>query len=49
MTAKKQERVLGILLRRSGWVTAADLADQLGVTARSVRSTSSEVERAACV
>lgn len=27
-----------ILLRRSGWVTAGDLADQLGVTPRSIRS-----------
>ncbi|SJM65366.1 BglG family transcription antiterminator [Microbacterium sp. JB110] len=38
MTAERQEQVLGILLRRAGWVTAADLADRLGVTARSVRS-----------
>ncbi|WP_425352453.1 HTH domain-containing protein [Microbacterium amylolyticum] len=30
--------MLGILLRRPGWVTAGSLADQLGVTPRSVRS-----------
>ena len=38
MTAERQEHALGILLRRAGWVPAADLADRLGVTARSVRS-----------
>ncbi len=30
--------MLGILIRRGDWVTAATLADQLGVTPRSVRS-----------
>jgi lichenan operon transcriptional antiterminator len=38
VTRAKQDRLLGLLLRDGGWVTAATLADQLGVTARSVRS-----------
>ncbi|GAA3653510.1 BglG family transcription antiterminator [Microbacterium marinilacus] len=38
MTRRRQDRVLGILMRRGDWVTAATLADQLGVTPRSVRS-----------
>jgi lichenan operon transcriptional antiterminator len=38
MTRRRQDRVLGILIRRGDWVTAATLADQLGVTPRSVRS-----------
>lgn len=38
MTRRRQDRMLGILLRRGDWVTAATLADQLGVTPRSVRS-----------
>ncbi|MBO3664934.1 BglG family transcription antiterminator [Microbacterium stercoris] len=38
MTKARQDRVLGILIRRGDWVTAATIADQLGVTPRSVRS-----------
>ncbi|WP_203137706.1 BglG family transcription antiterminator [Microbacterium sp. JZ31] len=38
MTRRRQDRVLGILIRRGEWVTAATLADQLGVTPRSVRT-----------
>ncbi|MGV9769055.1 BglG family transcription antiterminator [Microbacterium sp. NPDC003461] len=38
MTRRRQDRMLGILLRRGDWMTAATLADQLGVTPRSVRS-----------
>ncbi len=34
----KQERLLAYLARSDGWVTAAELADRLGVTSRSVRS-----------
>ncbi|MEY2848335.1 MAG: hypothetical protein RI885_1000 [Actinomycetota bacterium] len=34
----KQERLLAYLARAEGWVTAAELADRLGVTSRSVRS-----------
>ena len=45
MTIKRQTRVLGILLRRSDWVTAGYLADALGVTARSVRSYVTAINR----
>ncbi|MER7796968.1 PRD domain-containing protein [Microbacterium sp. NPDC096154] len=38
MTRRRQDRMLGILMRRGDWVTASTLADQLGVTPRSVRS-----------
>ncbi|MGI6879204.1 BglG family transcription antiterminator [Microbacterium sp. gxy059] len=38
MTRRRQAQLLAILLRRSEWVTAADLADRLGVTPRSVRT-----------
>ncbi|WP_156760921.1 BglG family transcription antiterminator [Microbacterium karelineae] len=38
MTARRQARVLSVLLRRGDWVTAGYLADHLGVTPRSVRS-----------
>ncbi|MEO7122312.1 MAG: BglG family transcription antiterminator [Lacisediminihabitans sp.] len=34
----KRERLLDYLAQTDGWVTAAELADQLGVTTRSVRS-----------
>jgi lichenan operon transcriptional antiterminator len=34
----KYERLLDQLVQSEGWVTAAELADQLGVTTRSVRS-----------
>lgn len=34
----KQERLLDYLAQADGWVTAGELADQLGVTTRSVRS-----------
>ena len=34
----KYERLLDYLSQNDGWVTAAELADQLGVTTRSVRS-----------
>ena len=34
----KYERLLDHLVQSEGWVTAAELADQLGVTTRSVRS-----------
>ncbi len=34
----KQTRMLDILARRAAWVTAADLASELGVTTRSIRS-----------
>ncbi|WP_188711600.1 BglG family transcription antiterminator [Microbacterium faecale] len=47
MTIKRQTRVLGILLRRSDWVTAGYLADSLGVTARSVRSYVTAINRRA--
>ncbi|GAB3043606.1 BglG family transcription antiterminator [Sediminivirga luteola] len=38
MSKRRQERLIGILLRDEGWITAAALADVLGVTPRSVRS-----------
>ncbi|HEV7956184.1 MAG: transcription antiterminator [Microbacteriaceae bacterium] len=34
----KQERLLGYLSQAEGWVTAAELSEQLGVSTRSVRS-----------
>src|ERR1700712_1456889 len=34
----KHERLLDYLAQAEGWVTAAELADKLGVTTRSVRS-----------
>ena len=34
----KQTRMLDILSRRAAWVTAAELADELGVSSRSIRS-----------
>ncbi len=36
--ADKYERMLELLLQQDDWVTATDLAEQLGVTTRSVRS-----------
>ena len=39
--------MLGILMRRSEWVTAAYLADHLGVTPRSVRSYVTAINRSA--
>lgn len=39
--------MLGILMRRSDWVTAAYLADHLGVTPRSVRSYVTAINRSA--
>ncbi|MDY0908960.1 BglG family transcription antiterminator [Microbacterium sp. CFBP9034] len=38
MTRARQDRLLGLLARDGEWVTAATLADALGVTPRSVRS-----------
>ncbi|MGW8481570.1 BglG family transcription antiterminator [Microbacterium sp. NPDC055903] len=38
MSRQRQDQLLSALLRRDGWVTAASLADQLGVTPRSIRS-----------
>ena len=38
MTRARQDRLLGLLVRDGDWVTAAALADALGVTPRSVRS-----------
>ncbi|WP_243232471.1 transcription antiterminator [Microbacterium sp. CIAB417] len=38
MTRQRQDQLLSVLLRQDGWATAASLADQLGVTPRSVRS-----------
>ncbi|WP_396668683.1 BglG family transcription antiterminator [Microbacterium sp. R86528] len=38
MTRARQDRVLSLLVREGDWVTAATLADVLGVTPRSVRS-----------
>ena len=38
MTRARQDRLLGILVRDGDWVTAATLADTLGVTPRSIRS-----------
>ncbi|HWI31301.1 MAG TPA: PTS sugar transporter subunit IIA [Microbacterium sp.] len=38
MTRARQDRLLGLLVRDPEWVTAATLADALGVTPRSVRS-----------
>lgn len=43
----KQTRMLDYLSQASGWVTAAELADQLGVTARSVRSYITQAKTAA--
>src|SRR4051794_27460041 len=34
----KQARMLDILSRRDGWITAAELAHDLGVTTRSIRT-----------
>ncbi|MBN9180523.1 MAG: HTH domain-containing protein, partial [Microbacterium sp.] len=38
MTRARQDRLLAFLVRDGEWVTAAALADTLGVTPRSVRS-----------
>ncbi|MCC4907873.1 PTS sugar transporter subunit IIA [Microbacterium sp. cx-55] len=38
MTRARQDRVLAVLVRERDWVTAATLADALGVTPRSIRS-----------
>ncbi|MFP1603453.1 BglG family transcription antiterminator [Microbacterium sp. 2216-1] len=38
MSRQRQDRLLAVLLREDGWATAASLADQLGVTPRSIRS-----------
>ena len=38
MTRARQERLLGLLARDGEWVTAATLADGIGVTPRSIRS-----------
>ncbi|MEO6200685.1 MAG: PRD domain-containing protein [Cryobacterium sp.] len=43
----KQTRMLDYLSQASGWVTAAELADQLGVTPRSVRSYITQARTAA--
>ncbi len=38
MTRPRQDRLLSLLVRDGEWVTAATLADALGVTARSIRT-----------
>ena len=38
MSRQRQDQLLSTLLRQASWATAASLADQLGVTPRSVRS-----------
>lgn len=38
MSRLRQDQLLSTLLRQEGWATAATLADQLGVTPRSIRS-----------
>ncbi|WP_164234879.1 BglG family transcription antiterminator [Microbacterium hydrocarbonoxydans] len=38
MSRQRQDQLLSVLLRQEGWATAASLADQLGVTPRSIRS-----------
>ncbi|WP_029513978.1 transcription antiterminator [Nesterenkonia sp. F] len=38
MTGQRREKLISILLHGDGWITAAALADRLGVTPRSVRS-----------
>lgn len=38
MSRTRQEQLMELLMRANGWTTAADLADMLGVTPRSVRS-----------
>lgn len=38
MTRQRQDRLVDLLARDGGWRTATDLADRLGVTARSIRS-----------
>lgn len=38
MSRQRQDRLLAVLLRQDSWATAASLADQLGVTPRSIRS-----------
>jgi len=38
MSRQRQDQLLSSLLRQGEWVTAASLADQLGVTPRSIRS-----------
>ncbi|HEV7185460.1 MAG TPA: PRD domain-containing protein [Leifsonia sp.] len=40
----KQARMLELLSRRAGWVTAAELAHDLGVTTRSIRTYVAEVK-----
>ncbi|ALX67301.1 BglG family transcription antiterminator [Microbacterium sp. XT11] len=38
MSRQRQDQVLSALLREDGWMTAASLADLIGVTPRSIRS-----------
>lgn len=38
MSRQRQDQLLSTLLRQDGWATAGTLADQLGVTPRSIRS-----------
>ncbi len=38
MSRARQDRVLAVLLRESRWLTAASLADTIGVTPRSIRT-----------
>lgn len=38
MSRARQDRVIGLLAREGEWVTAAELADVVGVTPRSIRS-----------
>lgn len=38
MSRARQDRVLALLLRDAEWITAAELADAIGVTPRSIRS-----------
>ncbi|HIW98841.1 MAG TPA: PTS sugar transporter subunit IIA [Candidatus Nesterenkonia stercoripullorum] len=43
VSRNRQDQLIGILLRYDGWVTAAELADRLGVTPRSVRTYISQI------
>jgi lichenan operon transcriptional antiterminator len=38
MSRQRQDQLLAVLLRQDSWATASSLADQLGVTPRSIRS-----------
>ncbi|MEV8251978.1 PRD domain-containing protein [Microbacterium sp. NPDC076768] len=38
MSRQRQDQLIAVILRNGGWATAASLADQMGVTPRSIRS-----------